>query len=102
VSDAAGRLRDELLRILTDEGPERTSSPENLRLALHALGYTPEPTAAEVSGALDELLRAGLVQAVWRRGLVRYRVIPLHPETGPPAAPAAAAPTTGGVDREQG
>ena len=70
-------LAVELLRILTEEAGYPPMTPESLGRVLHALGWTPEPSTAEIVATLDGLLAAGRIERVYSARLgARYRVMP--------------------------
>ena len=82
-------LADEIHRILVDEDGRPPLSVESLCRVLHATGYAGgQAGAGDIGAALAELLAAGQVELVWRRGAAHYRMI---------QAPAAVA--TGGTNR---
>lgn len=76
-------LAGEIFRILRDEAAYPPKSAAMMVKILKFTGYPHGPAGLpEVEAALREILIAGEIERIWRRGAAHYRVI----QTPPPVA----------------
>jgi hypothetical protein len=71
----ARALAAAVLAILVGEADHPPLSAAALARVLHVTGYVGGPvTVPKVEGAMDELVAAGQVDRIWRRGAAHYRL----------------------------
>jgi hypothetical protein len=73
-------LEVEMLRILEDESARSPMPAESLGRVLHCLGFSPEPSVAELVAVLDGLVTGGWCERVHSARLgARYRIMRNQP-----------------------